>query len=231
MLARFHLAVWDYGGDLMSDRPPVHDFARHLQHLDTVMDISRSHRLHASARTLARELAGAVAQNPPFVSGPERLVHGDPKISNMLFEPDLHRAICLIDLDTLARMPLAFELGDALRSWCNPKGEDARDAAFRLDLFHAAVTAYLARAGHRLAPSERAAIVPATVQIHLELAARFLADALEERYFGWDPARYASRGEHNLARAGAQLAAARSLLRQYAEAQRIVDECSQQWRR
>ena len=46
--------------------------------------------------------------------------------------------------------------------------------------------------------------------------ARFAADALDERYFGWDPARYARRGDHNLARAANQLAAARDLLRQSA---------------
>jgi hypothetical protein len=42
--------------------------------------------------------------------------------------------------------------------------------------------------------------------VALELCARFSADALRESYFGWDPTRYASRGEHNLARARGQWA-------------------------
>ena len=40
--------------------------------------------------------------------------------------------------------------------------------------------------------------------ISLELAARFCADALNERYFGWDAERFAGRGEHNLHRAHGQ---------------------------
>ncbi|MBL8945157.1 MAG: hypothetical protein JNK45_18470, partial [Myxococcales bacterium] len=38
----------------------------------------------------------------------------------------------------------------------------------------------------------------------LELAARFAADALRERYFGWDASRFPARGEHNLVRAKGQ---------------------------
>ena len=63
---------------------------------------------------------------------------------------------------------------------------------------------------------ERAAVVPATAAVYLELAARFAADALNESYFGWAPARYATRGDHNLARARNQLAAAHDLLAQQA---------------
>ena len=66
------------------------------------------------------------------------------------------------------------------------------------------------------------AIVPATLEIHLELALRFAVDTLEESYFGWDAERYASRGAHNLARAQGQLAAARSLVSQFAAADEAV---------
>ena len=55
-------------------------------------------------------------------------MHGDPKISNLMFARDSDRGLCLIDLDTLGPMPIALELGDALRSWCNPAAEDARAA-------------------------------------------------------------------------------------------------------
>ena len=78
-------------------------------------------------------------------------MHGDPKINNLLFDAATGRALCFIDLDTLGRMPLPLELGDAFRSWCNPAGEDNRQSAFALDLFAAAVDGYAAgaRAGSR----------------------------------------------------------------------------------
>ena len=95
--------------------------------------------------------------------------------------------MCLIDLDTLARMPVALELGDALRSWCNPATEDAADARFVRPFFAAAVDGYAAAAPGFLAHDEWGAIPRGTLTITVELAARFCADALRERYFRWDP--------------------------------------------
>ena len=59
---------------------------------------------------------------------------------------------------------------------------------------------------------EIGAIVAATANIQVELAARFCADALNERYFGWDARRFGSRSEHNRVRAAGQLAVHRSLM-------------------
>ena len=58
-------------------------------------------------------------------------------------------------------------------------------------------------------PDERDAIVLGVETIATELASRFARDDVEDRYFGWDPAKYASRPEHNRARAASQLALAR----------------------
>jgi Ser/Thr protein kinase RdoA (MazF antagonist) len=216
LLARFHAALTDFPGELVSTRPPIHDFARHLARLDQALADRGSHRLADAVRAAAADLAH-LRGAPPVLDRP-RLVHGDPKISNMLFDASGEVAVCMIDLDTVARMPLALELGDAFRSWCNPRTEDDLDGRFDLALFEAGLTGYAAAARRFMTATEAAAIVPATLQIQLELAARFLADALEESYFGWDPTRYPARGEHNLARARGQLAAARSLCAQLAAA-------------
>ena len=153
---------------------------------------------------------------------PARLVHGDPKINNILFDLVSDKALCLIDLDTLGRMPLPLELGDAFRSWCNPRGEDDQGSAFSLELFRGAIEGYAAGAAGWIAPAEYKAIVPATLTIYVELAARFCADALNESYFGWDAGRYPSRSAHNQLRASSQLAAARSLLDVRGAAEEVV---------
>jgi hypothetical protein len=113
------------------------------------------------------------------------------------------------------RVPL--ELGDALRSWCNVSGEDVVEGRFDPELFEAALSGYAGATAGWITPAEALAILPATATIQVELAARFCADALEERYFGWDASRFASRGEHNRVRAAGQLAVHRSLLSRYAE--------------
>jgi hypothetical protein len=112
-------------------------------------------------------------------------------------------------------MPLPLELGDAMRSWCNPRAEDDPKACFDLALFSAAMTSYGEVAGAFISDTEWHAILPATFLISVELAARFCADALTENYFGWDAQRFASASEHNQARARAQLALADSIKQQW----------------
>ena len=122
-----------------------------------------------------------------------------------MFAHDDDRALCLIDLDTLAHMPVALELGDALRSWCNPATEDAASARFVRPLFDAAIVGYAEAAQGFLTPAEWSAIPRGALTITVELAARFCADALRESYFGWNRARYESASAHNQARTRGQL--------------------------
>ena len=103
-------------------------------------------------------------------------------------------------------MPLPLELGDAMRSWCNPAGEDASATEVDLAVFSALVQGYASTTRGDVLAEERDALVTGFAQISLELTARFLADALNERYFGWNAARYATRGDHNLVRARGQWA-------------------------
>ena len=63
--------------------------------------------------------------------------------------------------------------------------------------------ARMARTGPPVLTEEWESIVPGFERIALELAARFARDAMEERYFGWDP-KFGTRGEHNLLRAKGQ---------------------------
>jgi Ser/Thr protein kinase RdoA (MazF antagonist) len=205
VLAEFHRAVGDLEHTFRSTRLGVHDTARHLRALRAALDEHRSHREIANVRPLAERVLALAERLPPLPPNPDRIVHGDPKISNIMFARDGDRALCLIDLDTLSRMPVALELGDALRSWCNPRTEDAPDAAFRQPLFAAAVDGYADAAAGFLTLTEWQAIPTGTVTICVELAARFCLDALRESYFRWDPSRYPSSSAHNQARTRGQL--------------------------
>jgi Ser/Thr protein kinase RdoA (MazF antagonist) len=212
LLATFHRALDDLGHEFRHVRPPVHEPARHLADLERAVDMHRGHRLHAVAAALADEIFAAAQALPPLPDTPARVVHGDPKISNLVFATDHDQALCMLDLDTLGRMALPFELGDALRSWCNVASEDDPRGSFSADWFAGAVRGYGAAARGWLRSDEAAAAVDATATIQVELAARFCADVLNECYFGWNPASFPARAEHNLARARGQLAVHRSLL-------------------
>lgn len=208
LLARFHSALDDLDHTFVGLRTGVHDTPAHLARLADAVAQHPDHRLHAPVAHLADAITTRAAKLPPLHGLPSRIVHGDPKLNNILFEstdpPGCDHALCLIDLDTVGPMPLPLELGDALRSWCNPKGEDDRTARFDLPTHDAALTGYLHACTLDLATDEQAALLHGVEWITLELAARFAADAVRESYFGWDRARFPAAGEHNLLRAQGQ---------------------------
>jgi Ser/Thr protein kinase RdoA (MazF antagonist) len=209
LLARFHAATADLPHTFVGMRTGVHDTRAHLAALERAVAAHGDHRLFAEVAPLADSIFGGAEALPDLGALPDRVIHGDPKLNNVLFEGAAgdasERASCLVDLDTVGPGPLHLELGDMWRSWCNLRGENERNAAFDLGVFEASLHGY---ASARAAPSvpEREALVHGLEWITLELAARFAADALEERYFGWDAKRFPARGEHNLVRAQGQWA-------------------------
>lgn len=211
LVARFHRAVADLRHTFAFTRPGAHDTPRHLAHLAAVLSGHAGHDLYDQVRPVADAILAHGRRLPAIPPLPTRIIHGDLKLTNVVFDDALETAVALVDLDTLAHGTIAVELGDALRSWCNPAGESDPDARLDRGIFAAAVEGYAAAAEGLLTAAEVAAIAPGVETITLELAARFCADALEERYFGWDASRFSRRGEHCLVRARSQLSLADSL--------------------
>jgi Ser/Thr protein kinase RdoA (MazF antagonist) len=203
LVGAFHRAVADLAHDYVFVRPGVHDTAAHLARLAGQVAVGGD---DPEAVELGREVLDAATHLPAMPELPRRHCHGDLKISNLRFTAPPARGVCLLDLDTLGYSTLAFELGDALRSWCNPHPEDAGQSAFDLAIFAAAVRGFRAAAAGLVSPGELDGIVVGLETICIELAARFSVDVFRDEYFGWDPARFASRRDHNLVRARGQLA-------------------------
>jgi Ser/Thr protein kinase RdoA (MazF antagonist) len=151
---------------------------------------------------------------------PLRAIHGDPKISNLLFDAKGH-ATAIVDLDTCNRRPLLVETGDAFRSWCGGREDDPKNT-FRLEIFKAGWKGYAAGAGDFITSRERKLVPKSVATITLELTARFLTDYFNDNYFGWDASRYASRRAHNLARVRGQLALYRDIWKKMDKMKAIV---------
>ena len=207
LVGRFHAALADLPYTFQALRGGVHDTPAHLRTLAQALAQHPGHRLFPEVEPLALALVGAVAELPPLAPAPLRVCHGDLKFNNLLFAgtgpEDQAQAVGLIDLDTVGPMALHHELGDAWRSWCNPAGEERGEPRFDAEIFAASLAGYL-ESGVALEPAERRNLVVGVEWIALELAARFAADALNERYFGWDARRFPAAGEHNLHRARGQ---------------------------
>lgn len=205
LLGRFHAALADFDYDFVNARLGVHDLDQHIAALRDALAKHTGHRRFAEIEPLGSAILSLATSMPALPETPDRTVHGDPKVSNIVFEAESGVAVCLIDLDTLSRMPLALELGDALRSWCNPAGEDSATATVNTVLYRSALTGYASEAKRFITEAEWRGFPAAMLRITVELAARFCADALEERYFGWNRERFESASAHNQIRAASQL--------------------------
>ena len=218
LVARFHDATHDLTWQFRSVRGGFHDTDQRMAQLRAALGGHRDHPYRARVEPLAERILRAWERWEGPRDLPLRVVHGDLKISNIRFARG--RAEALIDLDTLGQGTLDAELGDALRSWCNPAQED-EPAQFAVDLLEASLRGY-AQAVPDLAAEEWTGIVPGVERIALELASRFATDALEERYFRFDASRYSRPADHHLVRAEQQERLASAVRAQRARSETIV---------
>ncbi|MGE5742951.1 MAG: phosphotransferase enzyme family protein [Gemmatimonadota bacterium] len=207
--------------------PGFHDTAARFARLEAVARADPCRRA-ASAR---QEIAAVMAQRsladvlPPLMASgevPQRIVHNDAKISNVLLDERTGEALCVIDLDTVMPGSALWDFGDLVRSMTSPTAEDEEDLAqvgVRVPMFTALARGYLDGAGTLLVPRERELLGFAGRLITLEQAVRFLTDHLEgDRYYRIE------RPGHNLVRCRTQLALLQSLTEHAAELDAIVAE-------
>ncbi len=152
---------------------------------------------------------------------PERVVHNDAKISNLLFDEANLEPLCVVDLDTVMPGLSLFDFGDMVRSMTSPTDEDERDLSrveLQVPLFEALVRGYVEATGDMLNAVERDHLVFAGKLITLEQAVRFLTDFLNgDEYYK------TSRPGHNLDRCRTQFKLIESIVRREDELQRLVE--------
>ncbi len=140
---------------------------------------------------------------------PLRTIHGDPKINNVLIDTTTQQAISLIDLDTIKPGLIHYDIGDCLRSGCNPAGEETADwqaVHFEPELGQAMLQGYLDSAQDFLTDHDYKYIYDSMRLLAFELGLRFFTDYLNGSvYF---KTKYP---EHNLLRALVQFRLAESI--------------------
>ena len=222
------LADWDAPW-LDETIPGFHDTEGRFTALDLAMEEApsflREEAEYEIAGVLAhRHLAGRIRELQASGALPERVVHNDAKIGNVLFDERSGRAAWVIDLDTVMPGTLLHDFGDLVRSSVSPTDEDERDLStveVRIPLFEALADGYLRAAGDTLTVQERRHFVFAGRIITLEQAVRFLTDFLSgDQYYR------TTRPGQNLDRARTQLRLFESLTEHESELEAIVTRLS-----
>ena len=132
----------------------------------------------------------------------DRVIHHDAKINNVLFDIGTDLGLCVIDLDTVMAGYYISNVGDMLRTYLSPAGEEESDGnliEIREEYFQQIVQGYLAEMLPELSEAELSYFVYAgKFAIYLQ-AIRFLTDYLNNDQY------YLTRyPDHNLVRANNQ---------------------------
>ncbi|MBW4521681.1 MAG: aminoglycoside phosphotransferase family protein [Scytolyngbya sp. HA4215-MV1] len=221
---------------LISDLPPAkladtlvgfHITPLYLQHYHTMLattcvasspELSYCLQFVRDRETWASVLEHAKAQGKL----PLRLMHGDPKVNNVMFDCQTGKAVSVVDLDTVKPGLVHYDIGDCLRSGCNPAGEETQDwqtVYFEPDLCQGILQGYLSIANRFLTENDYAYLYDAIRLIAFELGLRFLTDYLAGNvYFK------VKHPEHNLARALVQFKLTKSIEAQEATLCRLIQD-------
>jgi len=112
-----------------------------------------------------------------------RIMHGDPKINNVMFHKITGDAISIIDLDTVEPGLIQYDIGDCIRSSCNTLGEEAgeqwQDVTFDIEKFRCILQGYISEAKNFLTADDYDYLYHAIFTITFELGLRFFTDYLE----------------------------------------------------
>lgn len=146
---------------------------------------------------------------------PLRITHNDTKLNNIMLDADTHKAVCVVDLDTIMPGLCAYDFGDAIRFGANTAVEDEPDldkVSLSLELYAAYVEGFLEGCGGRLTPKEIEMLPMGAKTITLEQGMRFLTDYLQgDTYY------HTTREGQNLDRCRTQLALVADMERKWGQ--------------
>jgi hypothetical protein len=226
-LGRFQQLISDMDVETLHDTlPGFHIIPGYLEHYREVLktdperlsdpeaqrcaDFFDAHWEKAMVLEKARD-SGALSVRP---------IHGDPKIDNIMIDTRTDRAVSIVDLDTVKPGLVQYDIGDCLRSCCNPLGEETHeidDVIFNLDLCEMILRGYLPEVDAFFTDADYEVVYDAVWCLAFEMSLRFFTDYLEgDVYFKVNDPR------NNLMRTQVQIALAESIAAQEGEIRDLV---------
>lgn len=204
-LGMFHNLISDMPPDKLADTlEGFHITPRYLRHYNKVLSrnsAGKSPEINYCTEFISNRSAWAHVLEDAKAQGMlhPRPIHGDPKVNNIIMDTATGQAISIVDLDTVKPGLVHYDIGDCLRSGCNPIGEETEQlesVRFETDFCRAILQGYLSQAKGFLNNNDCNYLYDAIRLIAFELGLRFFTDFLEGNvYFK------TKHHEHNLLRA------------------------------
>jgi Ser/Thr protein kinase RdoA (MazF antagonist) len=227
-LGTFHHLTSDLVPERLADTlEGFHITPRYLQQYEEILgtrNINKSPEVDYCLRFVSdrKDLAHILEDAKASGKLPLRVMHGDPKVNNILFDRQTQLAVSVVDLDTVKSGLVHYDIGDCLRSGCNVVGEETeqwQDVQFDMELCQGILQGYLSTARSFLTESDYAYIYDAIRVITFELGLRFFTDYLAGNiYFN------VKHPEHNLLRSLVQFRLVESIEAQESVIQQIIKD-------
>ena len=190
-LGHFHYLISDMDPATIKDPlPGFHITSGYLAAYDATLATAGAKEL-LGASMEAKRLAKFVEERRDFALCLEkaekagelvkRMFHGDPKVNNIMIDDVTGKGTAVIDLDTVSPGLIHIDFGDALRSICNPAGEEETNLSkvvFDEDLATAFCKGYMREAGAFMTDADREYLFDAIRLLPFELGLRFFQDYL-----------------------------------------------------
>lgn len=126
----FYKAIQGVGSEnLKPVLPGFLDFSQRMNLFSEAVQKADKERLQEAAELL-KDVTALVALPKQFIEWqqnnrlPSRIIHADPKISNVLFDVESNEPIAIIDWDTMMEGSILYDFGDMVRSYTNVSKED-----------------------------------------------------------------------------------------------------------
>lgn len=159
---------------------------------------------------------------------PRRVTHNDTKLNNIMIDKVTHKALGLIDLDTVMKGSLLYDFGDALRCGASTTAEDdpnVDNVKINMTVFEAFTRGYLSEVKGIIVDDEIKNLVYSFFLMCFEVGLRFLSDYIDgDKYFRLTPENKQKRPHINLERAKNQLKLAHEVELNYVELTQIVNK-------
>jgi hypothetical protein len=150
-----------------------------------------------------------------------RVTHNDTKFNNVLFN-EHEKALSVVDLDTVMPGYIHYDFADTIRTATNTGEEDEKDVSkvsMDIKLFEAFARGFLTKVGSRLNQAEIDSLAESAQLLPYMIGIRFITDYLDgDNYFK------IHHEHHNLQRARAQFALAKSIMSQMDAMKAIVTD-------
>ncbi len=164
--------------------PDFHNLTLRFQQFNSALEKGNKERISETRESIRyllnqKNIVDVFEQIKTNQSSRSRVIHHDSKINNVLFDRSSLKGVCVIDLDTVMPGYYISDVGDMLRTYLSPAGEEEAEVEkieIREDYFYQILSGYMAEMKSHLSREEtKYFIYSGRFAIYMQ-ALRFLTD-------------------------------------------------------